>query len=246
MVKRSVLFCCAIVALVGGILRAQAQELQISPNNRTVCVTAEDEVTLEPDIAIVNFGYQTFGPDQQAAMNDLSQKSRQISKALADAGVDPKSVETSSLDVNRNTYFDPQTPLEVRKQREFVARENWRVRVKAADASKITGISRSGGANTFQNIQWELADPNEAYVKANAAAIRRARTLAEKMASDMGVKLGKLLYLSNANPVGSPMAQSERIPYAMKAAPSPAELEFNVSRQLIRRSATVYVVYGVE
>jgi uncharacterized protein YggE len=247
MPSRVIIICCALI-LASGVLAGQ--ELQITPNNRTIYVTAEDEVTLEPDIALINFGYQTFGTDQQAAMNDLSQKSKQITKALVDAAINPKAIETSALDVGRTTYFDPQTPPEVRKQRDFTARENWRVRVKAADASLVTGIARSGGANTFQGVSWELADPNQSYAKANAAALRRARAIAEQMANDMGAKLGKIIYLSNSNPVLAPMARggNERVAKAMVASgtASPAELQFEVSRPLIHRSATVYAVFAIE
>jgi uncharacterized protein len=247
MLSRVFTVCCTLILASGVLL---AQELQITPNNRTIYVTADDEVTLEPDIAIISFGYQTFGPDQQAAMNDLSQKSKQISKTLADAAIAPKSVETSALDVGRTGYFDPQTPPEVRKQREFTARENWRVRVKAADASIVTGIARSGGANSFQGVSWELADPNQAYAKANAAALKRAHAIAEQMANEMGAKLGKILYLSNSNPVLSPVARggSERavMAKALPGAASPAELQFEVARQLIHRGATVYAVFALE
>ena len=82
MLGRILNICCALILASGALA---AQELQITPNNRTIYVTAEDEVTLEPAIAIINFGYQTFGPDQQAAMNDLSQKSKAIAKTLVDA-----------------------------------------------------------------------------------------------------------------------------------------------------------------
>ena len=247
MPSRVITICCVLILASGALA---GQELQITSNNRTIYVTAEDEVTLEPDIALINFGYQTFGPDQQAAMNDLSQKSKQITKALVDAAISPKAIETSALDVGRTTYFDPQTPPEVRKQRVYTAHENWRARVKAADASLVTGIARSGGANTFQGVSWELADPNQAYAKANAAALRRAHAIAEQMANDMGAKLGKIIYLSNSNPVLAPMARggSERVAKAMVAsgAASPAELQFEVSRPLIHRSSTVYAVFTIE
>ena len=85
---------CALILASGALA---AQELQITPANRTIYVTAEDEVTLEPAVAIINFGYQTFGPNQQAAMNDLSQKSKAITKTLVDAGIDPKAIESSTL-----------------------------------------------------------------------------------------------------------------------------------------------------
>ena len=252
MLGRICTMCFAAVFASGALA---AQELQITPSNRTVYVTAAAEVTLDPDIAIISFGYQTFGPDQQAAMNDLSQKSKQITKALLDAGIERKAIETSVLDVSRTNYFDPQTPPEVRKQREFTARENWRVRVKAADASVVTGIARSGGANTFQAVSWELADPHQGYAKANAAALKRAKEIAGQMASEMGAKLGKILYLSNSNPVLRPLAGNGNEPVNMlqfkkgaagAGAPPPEELQFEVSQQLIHSSATVYAVFALE
>ena len=125
--------------------------------------------------------------------------------------------------------------------------------MKAADASLVTGIARSGGANTFQGVSWELAEPGEGYAKATAAALKRAHDIAEQMAASMGAKLGKILYLSNSNPVlaaaGGGQHPLRMAPLAANAAgkaPSPAELEFEVSQQLIHRSATVYAVFAIE
>ena len=129
------------------------------------------------------------------------------------------------------------------------------MRVKAAEASLVTGIARSGGANTFQGVSWELAEPGEGYAKANAAALKRAHAIAEQMAAGMGAKLGKIIYLSNSNPVLAAARGGASIrpcgwrllaANAARKAPSPAELEFEVAKQLIHRSATVYAVFAIE
>jgi hypothetical protein len=70
------------------------------------------------------------------------------------------------------------------------------------------------------------------------------------MANDMGAKLGKIIYFSNSNPVLAPTARggSERVAKAMVASGAAGlpELQFEISRPLIHRSATVYAVFAIE
>ena len=106
----------------------------------------------------------------------------------------------------------------------------------------------------FREFPGKSAEPGEGYGKANAAALKRAHDIAEQMAAGIGAKLGKILYLSNSNPVlvpagGSPHPPMRNVSSAANAAgkaPSPEELEFEVSKQLIHRSATVYAVFAIE
>ena len=81
----------AVVVLLTGSLVAFAQQasqaqLKIDPTNRTLTVSAEDQVTVDPDLAILHVGFQTQPSDAKAAYAEGAQTSNAIIAALKQAG----------------------------------------------------------------------------------------------------------------------------------------------------------------
>ena len=62
----------ATIALLTGCLAVAAQQtsqvqLKIEPTNRTLTVSAEDRVTVDPDVAILHVGFETQPKDAKGA-----------------------------------------------------------------------------------------------------------------------------------------------------------------------------------
>ena len=62
----------ATIALLAGSAAAAAQQtsqvqLKIEPTNRTLTVSAEDQVSVDSDLAILHVGFQTQPTDAKAA-----------------------------------------------------------------------------------------------------------------------------------------------------------------------------------
>jgi uncharacterized protein len=57
------------------------------------------------------------------------------------------------------------------------------------------------GANDIDDVEWKVADPVALEAKARGAALAKARSIAEQMAKGLAIRLGDLVYASNAPPV---------------------------------------------
>src|SRR5207237_1124402 len=135
------------------------------------------------------------------AVHEISQAGNRIVDALTKAGLPADAIETGDASLSRVSPDDNWTP-EMKKQRLFEARQSWRFRVKAAEGEKFLSAAAQAGSNEIETPAWEVADPSALQAKAGAAALVKARKVAEQMASGLGAHLGELVYASNRVPAG--------------------------------------------
>ena len=72
-----------------------------------------------------------------------------------------------------------------------MAIQEWQVHSSASEAQKIVDIAVAARANQIENVECSVKDPDELEAKACAAALNRAKNLAEQTASHAGLKLGR-------------------------------------------------------
>ena len=240
------LLTIAALALIA--VSAAAQQIQVNKDNRTLAVTASEEATTDADTATVHIGFQAFGPDETTAYATGSRISNAIAKALADAGVPKKDIESQQQSLNRLQPFEIQNlPADERAARQFTVTQTWDVKTKADDAAKVLNTAVNAGANQSGNIEWSLADDKPLEAQAAGKAMTRARAIAEQMAQGLGAKLGWLIYASNQYPERPPVpiaVGSGAGRMAMSAKLETAPLAINPHK--VTRSATVYAVFAIE
>jgi uncharacterized protein YggE len=225
---------------------ATAQQIQVNKDNRTIAVTASETATADADTAIVHIGFQAFGPDEKSAYANGSRISNAIAKALADAGVPKKDIESQQQNLTHVQPYETQNlPADQRAQRQFTVTQTWDVKTKADDAAKILNVAVNAGANQSGNIDWSVADENALEAQAAAKALARARAIAEQMASGLGAKLGWLIFASNEAPT-RPITPLPRMApmMAMKAEATTPPLAINPRK--VTSSATVYAVFAID
>jgi uncharacterized protein len=194
--SRTLLFAMLVSSLT---MPTLAQNIQVSRQNKTIAVTAEETVSAEPEIAIVSLGCHNYGPTKDAAFQTNARVSAQIVQALLDAHIPKDSIETSKLHLGA-TDLDEKWSPEMRKEREFEAHQSWTIRVQASQAGTLVSIATRAGVNDIQGVTWTVAEPAKLQAKASGAALAKARSIAEQMAQGLGAKLGDLVYASNSAP----------------------------------------------
>ena len=228
-----------------------AQTIQINRENKTIAISTTDEATATADIAAITIGFEIFGPDSQSTYADAGKLSQAILKALRNAGVEDKSIESSEQGLKRNTNFDQKDSPEQRLKKQFVFRQSWEVSATPQTAAGVIRAAIAAGANKSGAIDWRLADRKALQAKAAQAALVKARAVASQMAEGLHVKLGDLIYASNetpntriyfARPVQSEMMNDQLTSAAKIPAPPPLEIR----PQTIREEATVYAVFAIE
>jgi uncharacterized protein YggE len=225
-----------------------AQQVQVSPANRTIAVTTTDEAQLRADTAVVHVGFQLFGATSDEVNQRASQASHAITAALADTGVAKDSIESEQQSTQPvQEYEANQVPAEDRAQHRFMASQSWNVHVPAAGASKALAAAVAAGANQSGNIDWTVADEGALGAQAAGKALRHAQQIAEQMAGGLNAKLGPLVYASNVAEQLRDLPLPGRGQVMMKSMASTAQaVELQLGPPMVKRSATVSAVFSIQ
>jgi uncharacterized protein len=229
----------AMIALLTGCVAAGAQQtcqvqLKIEPSNRTLTVSTEDRVTVDPDVAILHVGFQTQPKDAKGASAAGTATSNAIVSALKQAGVPESSIQSESQRIN-GVYGQPH---------KFTLQQQWTVRVKPERVAEILDVAVTAGATDSGQIDWTVENEHALEEKALENATARARAQADVLAKGMGVKLGALIYVSNlvSSPVTPVRPLAMELSRAAVAPPPPLAIE----PHKVERTASVYAVYAIE
>ena len=195
----------AIPLLTPSLAPAQTptQTVAVSRENRTVSVTATEQVTVLADAATVHVGYLTYGKDRDTAYSTATTLSSAIIKALTGSGIALDAIESDSQGIEPVQNFQGQNPVEhlspEAANRRFQVQQSWLVHVPAADAAKALDVAVRAGASQSGQIDWSLRDENAATSDATSRAVKRAQTVAAQLLSPVGGKVGALLFASTDN-----------------------------------------------
>jgi uncharacterized protein YggE len=222
-------------ALAAGAQMTSQPQLKIDSSNRTLTVTANESVEVEPDLAILHIGFETEPTDAKSAYAEGARTSNAIVDAMKQAGIPETSIRSESQ------YLEPDyTP----KSHKFKLAQQWTVRTAPERAAEILDIAISAGANSSGEIDWTVKDEAALEEQALDKAAARARVNATVLAKGMGVRLGALIYVSNqlsAPAFPRPMVRALAMAPNAAAAPPLA-----VEPHKVSRAAGVYAVFAIE
>ncbi|MDR3739511.1 MAG: SIMPL domain-containing protein [Terracidiphilus sp.] len=230
------LFCLLIscVLSAGGMAQQPGQpQLAISAANRTLTVTAQDNVSVEPEIAILHVGFDTQPMDAKAAYAEGARTSNTIIAAIKAEGIAESAIRSESQYLTRDW----------KQQHKFKLTQQWTVRVPAERAAEVLDAAITAGATSSGEIEWTVKDERALETQALEKAAARARQNAETLAKGMGVKLGVLVYTSN-EVSGSVMPRVRMMSAMAKSADQTQPLA--IEPQKVSREATVYAVFAIE
>ncbi|HKW90135.1 MAG TPA: SIMPL domain-containing protein [Candidatus Acidoferrales bacterium] len=228
---------------------AYSQTNDINRQNRTIEVVVSETVRVEPDIALVTLGCVSYGDTHDEAYQSNLDTSDRVIKALLDAGLSKDQIESNAIELNEsNSIDDLSHPTQ--KGHKFVAHQSWNIRVKAADAQKIIDIAVQAGANGIENVSWDVSDMEVLEAKARAAAMKKARAIAEEIADSAGGKLGELL--SASNEVNSVFLNTDRalqtvtVSESLSRSSSRPTFFLKLYPQKVEKQATVRAIFALD
>ncbi|MGC1484579.1 MAG: SIMPL domain-containing protein [Candidatus Acidiferrum sp.] len=226
------LFPCAILAQTGN---------ELSPR-KTIEISATEKVEVPAETATVKIGYQNQAATKDAAYTENTRTANRILQALLDAGVPKDAIETESLSLARDEDrfgSKPQTST-------FTGTQQWQIQSNAIEAQKIVDIAVAAGANQIESVDWSVADPRKLDDQAYAAALARAKTVAEQTAAQTGVKLGAIVSVSNStNPAGRFRMRDRELMTVDVTAPKLAMPMLKLQPGTVEREASVTVTYAI-
>jgi len=229
----------AFALLAGGVAAAAQQtsqvELKIEPANRTLTVSAEGRVSVDPDVAILHIGFQTQPSDAKTAYAAGAKTSNDIVTALKQAGIAETAIRSEWQRLNSASG----------KQHKFTLVQEWTVKTPPERAAEILDVAISAGATDSGEIDWTVEDVHALEDKALDQAAARARSDAEVLARSMGVHLGALVYVTNqiSTPQYAAAYANNGVPGGSFAAPP---MTLAIEPRKVISSATVYAVFAIE
>jgi uncharacterized protein YggE len=239
--KRACALSCVLAFC--GISVARAQQIQVNRENRTIAVTATETVEADAEIAVVELGYHNYAKTHDRAYENNVCASNKIIHAMLGSGISGSSIDTEGIQLSRVDPEGRDWTAEQKAEHQFQATQSWKIHIAVADAQKIVDLAVRAGANQVTGVDWQVKDPEALQAKAGAAALAKARKLAESMATRLGAKLGELIYASNQTPALSILAKSYQL---VPVSPPPTPPHLQLFPKKVTQKGTVYAVFALQ
>lgn len=199
-----------------------------------ITVTGTGTVEAAPDIATLMIGVTTQAETAAAALGDNTAALGAVLSRLTAAGIAARDMQTSNLSINPNwTGYDSSAPV----ISGFVASNQLTVTVRdLATLGEVLDAAVQDGANTLNGLTFAVAEPKPLLDEARKQAVADARDRAELLAVAAGVKLGRVVSITETVVSGPPMPMYRA---EMSAAPVP------VMGGEVGMSASVTIFYEI-
>jgi len=235
MIRLALLATAAIAGATAASLPASAQDIRpLMPTDGTVLdVAAEGSTTRVPDLALIQAGVVTQAGSAAEAMQQNSARMASVIAALRKAGIAERDLQTSAVSLNpvyRNE--DNQPPVITGYQ----ASNQLTVRFRdIAKSGAILDTLVRQGANNISGPNLTLDKADAAMDEARTDAIAKARARAELYARAAGLRVDRILAISEGGMIGPQeiiVSGSRRSAFAAadtQVLPGEREVSINVS-----------------
>ena len=226
-----------VLSACSGVAAAQSSTPAGSPQ-RTISVTGNGQIYLQPDIANITIGVHTEGEDVSKAVSQNNSQIQKVIDQIKSMGVADKDIQTSNFNIYQMQQYDKATGSSTGST---YAVDNT-VLVTLRDLSKIGDLLNAvvtSGANSIQGIQFDVADKSKAQSEARQAAVDDARNQAEQLAKAAGLQLGDIQSISASANYPIPY-------YAGKGGAAEAPAAVPISPGQVGVSVDVTIVYQIQ
>ena len=186
-----------LMAAAATAVPASAQPTEVRPISGTrLDVVATGEVNRVPDVAHINAGVVTQAPSATEAIRQNAVRMAAVVAALRAAGIAERDIQTSTLNLNPNyRYAENQPPQLIGYQ--AVNQVNVRFR-DIAKTGAILDALVAEGANQINGPTLIIDQPESALDEARTRALEQARARAELYARSLGMRVTRILSVSES------------------------------------------------
>ena len=174
-------------------------------------VSATGEVSRVPDIAIISAGVVTRSGTATGAIQENARRMEQVRAALKRAGIADRDIQTSTINLNPEyRYRENEAPQLTGYQATNMVTVRFR---DIRSTGEILDALVSVGANQISGPSLTIDKPEAALDEARAKAIANGRARAELYARSLGMRVVRLLSVSESGgyavPPPMPYARAE-------------------------------------
>jgi uncharacterized protein len=218
----------ALGLTIAGLSACDSHTGRVGDNPREVTVVGSGHVQGVPDTLTADVGIEFTAPDVTTAMNQTNDRQQAVINALAGAGVDRKDISTTDVGLQ------PQYDSAGGAINGYRADNSIRVKIHpASSASHVLAVivGAGGDATRINSVSYSIADDSQLVKDARARAFQDARDRAEQYAQLSGLKLGKVISISEvsggATPTGLPAPRA--MPSNVPLEPGQQTVSFSVT-----------------
>lgn len=158
-------------------------------------VSGTGRVFIAPDTAIASIGVDITAPTLAEATKQASDQMTAVINAIKAQGVDAKDIQTSSYNVYpiTNQSKEGETP----KITGYHVTNIVTVKIRnIANVGKVLDAAIAAGANSINSVMFTVDNPAKAQEEARTLAVKDAMAKAQTLATAAGVKVGKIIVIS--------------------------------------------------
>ncbi len=196
---------------------AFAQSPNVAPMVQTISgtrldVSATGEVSRVPDVAIISAGVQTRSATATGAISENASRMEKVRAALKAAGIADSDIQTSNISLNPEYRYQDNQPPQLTG---YTASNQVNVRFRdIRNSGRILDALVAQGANQINGPSLTIDKPELALDEARANAIAVGRARAELYARALGMRVVRLLSVTEGGGFNNPppivMMRAER------------------------------------
>ena len=214
---------------------AQNTGYAVPSDGTLLSVSAQAEARRVPDVATMSTGVVTRAADANAAMRANAEQMSKVMAAIKAAGIAERDIQTTGVNLNPDyRYEDNKAPVITGYQASNT------VNIKVRDLSKLgkaLDALVASGANQVNGPSFEIDQPEAAYDEARQAALKKAQARADMYAKSLGLKVRRIVSISEGGgfrpPMPMPMMAMARGKAEADTAISPGETALSASLDVV-------------
>lgn len=208
---------------------AHAAETPVQPR---IVVTGEGEAVVAPDMALLSLSVMREAKTAREALDANNTAMAEVIEAIKASGVEDRDLQTAGLQIMpRYNYTNKPDGTQEAELVAYQVTNTLSVRVRdIAKTGEIIDKAVSLGVNQGGNIVFTNDDPKATVTEARKEAVAEATEKARTLAEAAGVKLGRVVEISDQTFGVQPMPQMEAKAFDRALAAVPIQAGENTYR----------------
>jgi uncharacterized protein YggE len=203
---------------------ASAQRAERRPSLPSVTANGEAVITVEPDQAQIDIGVVTQARNAPEAAKENAEKLTRVTSEVKKLLGKGDEIKTANYSLGPNYRYPQGGKPEIVG---YTATNVLHIKTGALEnVGKLIDAAMQSGANTIQRLLFTLKDEHSAQLQALRLASTKAKAKAEEMANALGLKIVKVLSVTEGEhgirPIIMPQPRVTQME-ASAAAPTPVE-----------------------
>lgn len=184
------------------VMPVHAEDPTISPTGTRLDISAQSSVKSNPDVAVLNVAVVTKAPTAEAVRDENAKKMTAAFALLKAKKISPNDYQTSGINLNPDYVYEEKQPPKISG---YQAVNNLTIKLHKLDqVSEVIDALVGAGINQISGPTFSIDDPETLLNKARQDAIKKAAARAGLYAQATGLKVQRIVAISENSNVGVP------------------------------------------